>query len=165
MLSFWMTIMVNSLNGVKNYVKCWNILPLIQMMEMKLPIILNPSRESLVSQTKYLLNANIYVKGSLGLEVLKKDSEINISSINALYKSHINQRKALILTEHYNTSLDVFNHIRINQQVYLHETSTCNLFEIYAIAGRKISRKLGTLDKDMFIWNTNVEPRFINITI
>ena len=63
---------------------------------MKLPIILNPSRESLVSQTKYLSNANIYVKGSLGLEVLKKDSEIIISStevIRNIYRANTIKRE------------------------------------------------------------------------
>ena len=164
-LSFWMPLKANSLNCVKNDFTGLNILPLVQLMEFKQPTLLNPSKRGLISQIKHFAKAGKIVKSWQRFEDHKQDTELIISSINTFPEHGINFRKALILTQDYNTTMALFKSIRINQQVFFYDTSSCELYELYFIAGKKISRILGILAENKFVWNSNVDPRYKNLII
>ena len=155
-----MPVVANSLNCVKIDTKDLDILQLIQLMEFKQPTLMNPSKGRLISQIKQFAKADMNTASMLNFEDLKQERELIITSKITLTEPFNKIKKALIVFEDYNTTLASSYNFTVDQQVYFYKTTSCELYESYAINGRKISRKLGTLDKGKFVWNSNVDQRY-----
>ena len=159
-LCYWMPVVANSLNCVKIDTKDLDILQLIQLMEFKQPTLMNPSKGRLISQIKQFAKADMNTASMLNFEDLKQERELIITSKITLTEPFNKIKKALIVFEDYNTTFGSCCNFTIDQQVYFYKTTSCELFESYAINGRKISRKLGNFDKNKFLWNSNVDQRY-----
>ena len=137
-LCFWVPVMANSLNCVKNDTKDLDILQLIQLMELKQPTLMNPSKGRLILQIKQLAKADMNIASMLNFEDLKEEKELIVSSGTTLPEPFKKIKKALIVFEDYNTSLASSYNFTIDQQVYFYITTSCELYESYAINGRKM---------------------------
>ena len=129
-------------------------------MEFRQPTLINPSKGRLISLIKQFAKVDMNIASMMNFEDLKEEKELIVSSGTTLLEPFNKIKKALIVFEDYNTTLASSYNFTVDQQVYFYKTTSCELYESYAINGRTISRKLGTLDKGKFVWNSNVDQRY-----